>query len=835
MLKGHTKMCSLSPNFMSLEEKKQISLPQKLTIQQQQHQQYALKWSDYQSSILNCFQRLRDEEDFVDVTLSCDQRNFSAHRIVLSACSPYFRKLLKTNPCKHPIVILRDVHSDNMECLLSFMYNGEVNVRHDQLPDFLKTAHLLQIRGLTDVSENYYSSGCISSEGKSIDTLSANETCKLDSNRDVFEIESGEKCNYFPKYKGSSEPPMVSNSSSTGVNSTAIEDTETSTTACLQWENSDVFRNRKHHLTPPPHKRIKSADLFRAQHGISSDRALSEKEFSSFVHHSLARDRKHVEGSELKFGLVKDEKPQSLNQHIDIESKHEESADEESNRSNDDNSDHDDKTHGMKDSIGQQGAAVHSILLGGPKHMEQHPVINLNDFGSQRCVEIRVRATDPRPCPKCGKIYRSAHTLRTHLEDKHTACPGYRCVLCGTVAKSRNSLHSHMSRQHRGISTKDLPVLPMPCPFDPVLASRLLAKVGVKISPDELHDSASAANSNNASCPDYTYNSQYNIQPCGKNSESEDDAEDLTAATFCNTSTGDDTTPKSLMNSTTTARFQNEAAIAAAAAALRKHKELSVSQRTPNQPLLDLHLLQLITENTFGMGISQDRTSTATIQAAKMVQLNAIGKGFENLPSTMMHSKYNLSTESITKEAFVGNLSEEPNLSPEPILRHQLSCGVSLSENIQTLSSSTADMEHSFNDPKRDECESMQAAQMSASMGISQDRTSTATIQAAKMVQLNAIGKGFENFPSTMMHSKYNLSTESITKEAFVSNLSEKPNRSPEPILRHQLSCGVSLSENIQTLSSSTADMEHSFNDPKRDECESMQTAQMSASKLHSS
>lgn len=110
---------------------------------------------------------------------------------------------------------------------------------------------------------------------------------------------------------------------------------------------------------------------------------------------------------------------------------------------------------------------------------------------SRRSLEMRVRATDPRPCPKCGKIYRSAHTLRTHLEDKHTVCPGYRCVLCGTVAKSRNSLHSHMSRQHRGISTKDLPVLPMPSPFDPELASRLLAKAGVKISAAELRARAS--------------------------------------------------------------------------------------------------------------------------------------------------------------------------------------------------------------------------------------------------------------------------------------------------------------------------------------------------------
>ena len=76
------------------------------------------------------------------------------------------------------------------------------------------------------------------------------------------------------------------------------------------------------------------------------------------------------------------------------------------------------------------------------------------------------------------------------------SCFQIRCVLCGTVAKSRNSLHSHMSRQHRGISTKvvqiklksgrktntylifllnlfqDLPVLPMPSPFDAELASK---------------------------------------------------------------------------------------------------------------------------------------------------------------------------------------------------------------------------------------------------------------------------------------------------------------------------------------------------------------------------
>lgn len=115
-------------------------------------QHYSLKWNDFHSSILSSFRHLRDQEDFVDVTLACDIRSFTAHKVVLSACSPYFRKLLKANPCEHPIVILRDVRAEDVESLLRFMYNGEVHIGHEQLSDFLKTAQLLQVRGLADVT-----------------------------------------------------------------------------------------------------------------------------------------------------------------------------------------------------------------------------------------------------------------------------------------------------------------------------------------------------------------------------------------------------------------------------------------------------------------------------------------------------------------------------------------------------------------------------------------------------------------------------------------------------------------------------------------------------------
>lgn len=58
-------------------------------------QQYSLRWNDFHSSILSSFRHLRDQEDFVDVTLACDGCSFTAHKVVLSACSPYFRTLLK--------------------------------------------------------------------------------------------------------------------------------------------------------------------------------------------------------------------------------------------------------------------------------------------------------------------------------------------------------------------------------------------------------------------------------------------------------------------------------------------------------------------------------------------------------------------------------------------------------------------------------------------------------------------------------------------------------------------------------------------------------------------
>ena len=74
--------------------------------------------------------------------------------MILCACSPYFKNLLEQNPAKHPIIILKDVPFQHLTAILEFMYAGEVNVAQDQLPQFLKTAERLKVKGLAEAPQS---------------------------------------------------------------------------------------------------------------------------------------------------------------------------------------------------------------------------------------------------------------------------------------------------------------------------------------------------------------------------------------------------------------------------------------------------------------------------------------------------------------------------------------------------------------------------------------------------------------------------------------------------------------------------------------------------------
>lgn len=112
--------------------------------------QYCLKWNNHWANLIRVFNSLLQSETFVDVTLACEGRHLKAHRLVLSACSPYFKELLVAHPDKHPIVILKDVRYSELRTLIEFIYNGEVSVEQQDLAALLCTARELQIKGLAD-------------------------------------------------------------------------------------------------------------------------------------------------------------------------------------------------------------------------------------------------------------------------------------------------------------------------------------------------------------------------------------------------------------------------------------------------------------------------------------------------------------------------------------------------------------------------------------------------------------------------------------------------------------------------------------------------------------
>ncbi|XP_012285802.1 broad-complex core protein isoforms 1/2/3/4/5 [Orussus abietinus] len=114
-------------------------------------QQYCLRWNNHRSNLLTVFDELLENEAFTDVTLAVDGgSSVKCHKMVLAACSSYFQALFIDLPCKHPIVVLKDVKYSEIKAILEYMYRGEVNVAQEQLGGLLKVAEVLKVKGLVE-------------------------------------------------------------------------------------------------------------------------------------------------------------------------------------------------------------------------------------------------------------------------------------------------------------------------------------------------------------------------------------------------------------------------------------------------------------------------------------------------------------------------------------------------------------------------------------------------------------------------------------------------------------------------------------------------------------
>jgi len=114
-----------------------------------EEEKLCLKWNDFQENAISAFGTLREDREFADVTLACeDGQQVEAHKVILASSSPFFLNLLRRNNHPHPLIYMRGLKSEDLLAMIDFLYHGEANVYQENLDSFLAVAEELQLKGL---------------------------------------------------------------------------------------------------------------------------------------------------------------------------------------------------------------------------------------------------------------------------------------------------------------------------------------------------------------------------------------------------------------------------------------------------------------------------------------------------------------------------------------------------------------------------------------------------------------------------------------------------------------------------------------------------------------
>ena len=120
----------------------------------QQSEKLCLKWNDFQENVNSAFRNQRNDQEFSDVTLACeDGTQIETHKVILASSSPFFMEILKRNKHPHPFIYLRGIKAEELVAIIDFLYFGEANIYQESLDAFLGLAEELRLKGLTGSAE----------------------------------------------------------------------------------------------------------------------------------------------------------------------------------------------------------------------------------------------------------------------------------------------------------------------------------------------------------------------------------------------------------------------------------------------------------------------------------------------------------------------------------------------------------------------------------------------------------------------------------------------------------------------------------------------------------
>lgn len=112
----------------------------------------------YQQTLLqDGLKDMLDNNKFIDCVLKIKGKEFPCHRLVLAACSPYFRAMFLTDleESKKKEIDLEDVDPDVMEKILNYIYTSEIEITEKNVQDIFSVANMLQIPSIFTVCVSF--------------------------------------------------------------------------------------------------------------------------------------------------------------------------------------------------------------------------------------------------------------------------------------------------------------------------------------------------------------------------------------------------------------------------------------------------------------------------------------------------------------------------------------------------------------------------------------------------------------------------------------------------------------------------------------------------------
>nr|XP_049708280.1 protein tramtrack, beta isoform-like [Helicoverpa armigera] len=412
------------------------------------NQEISLKWNGYQSNILFNVKELYKDEGLSDVTLVSEGHSFKAHKVILSANSSVFRTIFQQNPHKDPIIVLHDISTASLRTLLTFMYNGEVNVTEEFLPILLKTAETLRICGLSTGSEvsredEKTSASSLPKKRKKSEHEDSNSKCKkcvsVQSRQDVAQN------NLVPKLEPAESPLTDYSGDNTNDTDIALLD---DVAEKKQNKGSGATKKRKRAEQDNNNKCKKCIPTVDSEtvHKISSDNGKQSNVVLKIEPiESPLTDYSGENTNDTDIALLEDtsdkkqisaenclnKKAYMLSDRID---KSEVSSTQPCLNEKINSSD-------ASDEIIEIDKEVENVLQSGTR-------IESLSIKTENLNLVNTDAKDPSfPCPFCPRVYNSWGYRRRHVKSRHVT-NRLSCKWCVSVLPSTGAWYTHATRAH---------------------------------------------------------------------------------------------------------------------------------------------------------------------------------------------------------------------------------------------------------------------------------------------------------------------------------------------------------------------------------------------------